>query len=267
MKLRLLLACAVCALTCLPTYAQAQDRADADDKLNGFATIGIAAIPEYEGADHHRFIPLVNGRLAKGERYIAVEGTAFRANIVGAKGFEFGPVLNIGFGRDNDVEDKAVARLPEIDDAYEVGAFGAVSFSAGGKGTIRASLQGVRDVSDVHDGFAFTAGASYSTPIGKRTLISVELSSSYVDDAYAETYFSVTPAGSAASGLSRFTAQAGLKDVGLSLTTSYQVTDNWGIVGYASYRRLLGDFADSPVVSRNGSADQFSGGLGIAYSF
>lgn len=267
MNYRFVLTCAFCALISSPSYAQAQDSAHADDRLTGYATVGIAAIPEYEGADHHRFIPLANGRIAKGERYIAVEGTAARANIVGAKGFEFGPVLNIGFGRDNDVEDKAVARLSEIDDAYELGAFGAVSFSAGRQGTFRASLQGVSDVSNTHDGLILTAGASYSTPIGKRTLFNIELMSSYVDDSYAETYFSVTPTGSAASGLSRFTAKAGLKDVGLSVTTSYQVADNWGIVGYAGYRRLLGDFADSPIVSRNGSADQLSGGLGIAYSF
>ncbi len=34
-----------------------------------------------------------------------------------------------------------------------------------------------------------------------------------------------------------------------------------------NYQRLLGDFADSPLVALRGNPDQFSAGVGLAYTF
>ncbi|WP_439534720.1 MipA/OmpV family protein [Polymorphobacter sp.] len=94
-----------------------------------------------------------------------------------------------------------------------------------------------------------------------------DVGASYANDDYAATYFTVTPAGGLASGLAAFDAKGGLKDVGAQLTASYRIGDNWGFAVNAGYRRLLGDFADSPVVAKGGSADQLSGGVGIFFSF
>lgn len=171
------------------------------------------------------------------------------------------------FGRDDGVKNLAVARLGQIDDAYEVGAFGAVNFNIGGNDNLRLGLQGVHDVSDVHDGFVITASAAYTASIGKRLTLIADVSASYADDNYAATYFSITPAGSLASNLPAFSAKGGLKDVGAQLTASYRIGDNWGIAANAGYRRLLGDFADSPVVANGGSADQLSGGVGVFFTF
>lgn len=254
-----------------PAAALAQDEPAKSDEFSGYTTIGIAALPDYEGADDHRILPLVDGKLQWGERYIAVEGPAIRANIINAKGFEFGPIAAFTFGRDAEIKDRAVARLGAIDDAYEVGAFVAASFDLGGNDTLRLGVQGVHDVSDVHGGFVITANATYIAPVGERLNLMFDLGASYASDDYAETYFSVTPTGSLASGLPQYAAQGGLKDVGAQLTASYRIGDNWGIAANAGYRRLLGDFADSPVVSARvsggGSADQLSGGVGIFLTF
>lgn len=247
------------------TYAQG-------DQLNtievsGHTTLGIAAVPDYEGADDFRLLPLVDGRVAYGERYVAIEGNAIRANVVAAEGFEFGPIASFTFARDTDVENTAVAKLGRIKDAYEVGAFAAKTFDLGGSHTLRLSMQGVHDVSDVYGGYVITAGATYATPVGERLNFLFDLGASYASDDYAETYFSVTQAGAAASGLAAFKAGGGLKDVGARFTASYRIGDNWGVVASASYRRPLGDFADSPVVNSGGSADQLSGGLGVFLTF
>jgi MipA family protein len=250
-----------------PSIALAQDKPEESDEFSGYTTIGIAAVPDYEGAYDHRILPLVDGRLNWGERYIAVEGPAIRANILNSETVEFGPIAAFTFGRDDDIENLAVAQLGDIDDAYEVGLFGAVNFDLGGNDALRLGVQGVHDVSDVHDGFVITANATYTAPIGKRLTLMLDIGASYASDDYAETYFSVTPAGSLASGLATFNAEGGLKDVGAQLTATYRIGDNWGIAANAGYRRLLGDFADSPVVANGGSADQLSGGVGVFFTF
>lgn len=250
-----------------PGIALAQDKPEEDNEFSGYATIGIAALPDYEGADDHRILPLVDGRLFWDERYIAVEGPAIRANVLNSETFEFGPIASFTFGRDDEIKDQAVARLGRIDDAYEVGLLGAVNFAVAGNDTLRLGLQGVQDVSDVHDGFVITGSATYTAPVGKRLTLMFDLGASYASDDYAGTYFSVSPASTLASGLATFNAEGGLKDVGAQVTATYLVGDNWGIAANVGYRRLLGDFADSPVVAVGGNPDQLSGGLGVFFTF
>ena len=267
MKHNLIRTIAFGTLMFTPGVALAQDEPTKDDEFSGYTTIGIAALPDYEGADDHQILPLVDGKLLWGERYIAVEGPSIRANVLNSTNFEFGPVAVFTFGRDDDIKDRAVARLGEIKDAYEVGLFGAVKFDLGANDALRLGVQGVHDVSDVHDGFVITASATYTASVGDRLTLIADIGASYADDNYAETYFSVTPSGSLLSSLAAFNAEGGLKDVGAQLTATYRIGDNWGIAANAGYRRLLGDFADSPVVSGGGNANQLSGGVGVFFTF
>lgn len=250
-----------------PAMALAQDEPASSDEFYGYSTIGLAALPDYEGAKDLRILPLVDGKVFWGERYIAIEGPAIRANIINNKTFEFGPIASLTFGRDDKIKDRAVAQLGKIKDAYEVGLFGAVSFDIGGNDKLRLGVQGVHDVSSVHDGFVIAASATYTAQLGKRLTLMGEIGASYASDDYARTYFSVAPAGSLGSGLQVFDAKGGLKDFGAQLTATYRIGDNWGIAANAGYKRLAGDFADSPVVAGGGSANQLSGGVGVFFTF
>lgn len=267
MKHTLIRTIALGTLLLTPSIALAQDNPEESDEFSGYTTIGIAALPDYEGAEDHRILPLVDGKLFWGERYVAVEGASIRANIINSDTFEFGPLASFTFGRDEDIENLAVAKLGDIDDAYEAGLFGAVNFDLGSNDALRLGVQGVHDVSDVHGGFVISANATYTAPVGKRLTLMFDLGASYASDDYAETYFTVTPAGNLTSGLATFNANGGLKDVGAQLTATYRIGDNWGIAANAGYRRLLGDFADSSVVADGGSTDQLCGGIGVFFTF
>jgi len=254
------------AVLASPGKALAQSE-DGDNKVRGSIVAGVAAVPDYEGAEDLQLIPLINGRIAFGDRYVALEGVTLRANIIASPNIEFGPVANLTFGRDDDIDSAAVAALAPIDDAYEIGAFVAFSRPAGAKGRLRFAVQAVQDVSDVHNGWVATASLGYQVALSSRFDLGLEASASYASDEYAATYFSVTPAGALASGLPVFNADGGFKDVGATLTARYGLSDRWSLVAFGGYRRLLGDFADSPIVEREGDANQLSGGVGVSLAF
>lgn len=255
--------------TALLLASNASAQQTGESEVTGIVFAGVATTPQYEGADEQQVIPLAAGEVRWGERYLALEGTALRANILESPTFAFGPVANLTFGRDRKIDSLPVRALGVIDDAYEVGAFGAVRFGSLMKDgdALQLRLQGLRDVSDVHDGWIGQVALSYRLPVSAKLQLTSEVSAQFADDSYARTYFSVAPAASLASGLPSYAAQGGLKDVGASLTAIYGVSNKVSLIGFAGYRRLLGDFADSPVVAREGDVDQFTAGLGVGLRF
>ena len=87
-----------------------------------------------------------------------------------------------------------------------------------------------------------------------------------------ETYFSVTPAGSVASGLPVYNADGGWKSWRLSLFGAHTLTGDLrhpglSLFGVASYYRLKGDFSRSPIVSIAGDPNQYFAAIGLAYTF
>lgn len=255
--------------TALLVASNASAQEAADKEVSGIVFAGVATLPDYDGASDQQVIPLLAGEVRWGERFLALEGTTLRANILNSSIVELGPVASLTFGRDAGIESASVRALGVIDDAYEVGAFGAVklgSVLAGGD-ELKLRVQGLRDVSDVHDGWIGQAALSYRLPVSQRLAVTAETSVQLVDDNYAQTYFSVTAPGATASGLAAYDAEGGIKDVGVSVTAVYAVSDRIAVLAFGGYRRLLGDFKNSPVVAGDGDANQLSGGIGIGFRF
>lgn len=242
--------------------------ARAEDNQN-FVAAGVGATPEYEGSSAQQVIPFVSARVNFGERYVSLDGLTARANLSPFKGAEFGPVIGYRFGRDSDVDNALVALLPQVDDAYEAGAFAAFQsgplFARGD--SIKLSVEALHDVSGTHNSWTVTPALGYAAPVSERLRANVELSATIAGGEYADTYFSISAPAAAASGLGAFDAAGGVKDVGASFQWTYAVSRNWSITGFTSYRRLIGDTADSPIVSEAGDENQVTVGLGIGRSF
>ena len=56
-------------------------------------------------------------------------------------------------------------------------------------------------------------------------------------------------------------------EAGVTGAVTYQWNESWSTTGYVNYKRLVGDVADSPIVTRIGSANQFTFGAKVSYSF
>lgn len=225
----------IIALSLLAQPATAQttnpkpQKDEEDHGFHGTTSVGLGVVPDYEGADHYRVIPLANGRVYFDQRYIELDGLALRGNLLNSRRVEFGPVAHLTFGRRATIASAAVARLGPIKDAYEIGAFVATRLPVGQSGEVRLALEGVHDVARVHNGWIGTASIGYAHRFGDRFSLSGTASVSGASDDYARRYFTVTPQGAAASGLATFGAKGGIKDVGLSVGAAYKVTDRWSI--------------------------------------
>jgi outer membrane protein len=88
------------------------------------------------------------------------------------------------------------------------------------------------------------------------------------DDEFAETYFGVRPFEAAINGLvPAYKPSGGLNSVGVATALSYDWSPAWSTTVSVSYARLVGDAADSPIVKRFGSENQFTFGASVSYSF
>lgn len=83
---------------------------------------------------------------------------------------------------------------------------------------------------------------------------------------FNRTYFGVTPAESAASGLAAFRPSSGIYAVGLQVGAYQPLNEDWAVTGTLRYDRLRGDAGNSPIV-RQGSRHQFGGSIGLMRHF
>jgi MipA family protein len=81
-------------------------------------------------------------------------------------------------------------------------------------------------------------------------------------------YFSITQAQSIASGLPVYNAGGSWQAVGAGTQLKYHFNPAWATYGIVEYDKLVGATAFSPIVTEpGGSANQWTLGIGLTYSF
>lgn len=243
--------------------------------------VGAAYFPDYEGSSHNRWtpIPVANGTVA-GMSFTLVGNRAQLDVIPNGTGpgwdIQLGPVAVYNMNRSNrdSIRDPRVRALGEVDSALEVGGY----FGIGRTGLITSDFDKLsvtvsyrRDVTRVHKAGIWNPVVTYSTPLSTKAMISLSASAEIVEDRYARTYFGVTPAQSIASGLPIFRPEGGQKDITFGGYFAYALTGNLtkglSLVAGGTYRKLVNDFADSPLVSIAGDRNQWTGAAGLALTF
>ncbi|RHW18648.1 MipA/OmpV family protein [Sphingomonas gilva] len=245
------------------------------------AGVGVVVIPDYEGSNDYRVIPgaIVRGKVS-GISFFT-RGLALFVDVIPEPPGEsvdisFGPMIQYRGGRSSldSIEDPRIRALGETDSALEVGAWAGVSKTGiitSAYDTLGARISYQHDVIGGHDSYVITPTIEYGTPLSTTTFVGLGVTADYVGDDFARTYFSIAPGQSVASGLPAYDADGGFKSVGgtliLGQSLSGDLRHGLGLFGLIGYNRLLGDFADSPIVSVAGSRNQWFGGIGLGYTF
>jgi outer membrane scaffolding protein for murein synthesis (MipA/OmpV family) len=271
------------ALLLLPAIASAQPAGSGrppEDRNSLVFGLGGGIAPEYEGADDYGFQPggVIQGKVdgfdfqVRGPNiYVDLlrDAPESRWNLIA------GPVAQVRFERNsrNDIADPRVAALGTRDTAVELGGFVGI----GRKGflippaSLTFDLAFVRDVAGAHDSFILTPGVALSSPLSQRSFARLGVTADYVGKGYGRTYFDVAALPNPDALPAYATRGSGLKSIGTTFLLTHDLGgDNrkgWALFGLAGYKRLLGQYARSPIVRDGGSADQFLGIAGIAYAF
>ncbi|WP_114391524.1 MipA/OmpV family protein [Oleisolibacter albus] len=248
-------------LLSLPLPALAQSRPVPPDGLAGQIGIMGMVAPDYEGSDHHDIKPRPYVDITYG-KYLFFNYRGLGANLLTEGPLTAGVAVNYHGGRDQD-DNRALRGLGDIDPtavgtiftAYQIGAV-----------TLSADIQGDL-LGEGYDGVTASLSAQYRFSPAKDMMLIAGPSMTWASDNYMQSYFGIDAKQSTRSGRPVYKADAGVKDVGVSLIGLYQITGHWGLTCMLGYKRLLGDAADSPLVDQDGTADQIYGALGLSYRF
>jgi outer membrane scaffolding protein for murein synthesis (MipA/OmpV family) len=116
-------------------------------------------------------------------------------------------------------------------------------------------------------GFVGNAGIDFVRRLDRFTF-SLGPRMTFADTEYNREYFGVNLLEAALNGrVTPYRPQGGINSFGALGAVTYQWNDTWATTGYVGYNRLVSNAADSPIVRRIGSENQFTVGASISYSF
>ncbi|MCQ0987330.1 MipA/OmpV family protein [Jiella marina] len=220
--------------------------------------LGIKGLvePDFLGSDDYRIVPAAIFSV----EYLNLPGIGSFGGPDGL-GFSIGPSFNyIGERTSNDYP--VLNGLDDVDATYEAGikvsyeweyaeVYGAVRYAFGGAEGVVGDA-GANLIARPTDYLTFKLGPTVS----------------FASESYMDDYFSVSPAESIASGgrFGTYDAGGGFKSVGVAASARYEFYTDWFLNADASWDKLVGDAADSPIVEA-GDDDQYTFSLGISKRF
>ncbi len=210
--------------------------------------------PDYEGSNDYSFGygPNIS---ASWRDTIFFKGKTLGANLIRQEKLKTGLMISKASGRNEDKNDK-LKGLGDVDGSIEAGAFVTYRMKP-----LRFKAEARQDIASGHDGALVTLSGGTTLPFEK-PMISVELSTTWASKDYMKSFFGVDAQQSLDSGLKQYHADAGIKDIKISMTAGYTITKRWRIGGAIEYKRLMGDAAGSPIVD---DRNQFLAGFRASY--
>ncbi|HKP35170.1 MAG TPA: MipA/OmpV family protein [Sphingomicrobium sp.] len=281
-------ACLALATCCLSVPAIAQDQPAAgqlpspEEIANrDTVTVGVGAAitPDYEGSDDYRVIPAAAIRGQVSGISFSTRGTYLYVDVLslGSDKIEFnaGPIVGLRLTTRRHIKDDVVELLPRRKRAFEVGGFAGASVHGltNPYDTLGFRVDVTHDIGNAHESTIFSPNIEFSTPLSQTTYVSASAGMEFVANRFADYYFTITPSDRLATGnqLPVFDADGGLKNWKLGLLLNQSVTGDllhgFSVFGLGQYSRLVGDFKRSPIVSLRGSAGQWLGAVGVAYTW
>lgn len=218
---------------------------------------GAMYAPKFEGSDEFELVPIPMISATFGDR-VTIDPGGLEVDVLKSNGFKLTVKggYDIGGGRDED-DSSHLRGLGDIDAGAVVGTklsyeWGPMEFYASVDKTIGGS-----------DGLLGQVGANVSHHYD-RFILSAGASATFADDNHMKSYFGITAAQSARSGLRQYEASAGLKRFDIEASVTYMATEHWVIRGQAAVGFLTGDAKDSPIVQND---VQPSAMLMVGYKF
>lgn len=242
---------------------------------------GVFAINDFYGSDKYKAAgaPLVHYNFdAWGyPMYVQFIGNELRLNVSPVQEWRAGPLLRFRQRRDDDVDNDVVKRMRPVPSATEIGAFVSYHLPLDSNPLHKVVFTGdlTGNTTGVYDGVTGNIKATYFHPFeggvgGYPLLGAVGFGLFFGSDSFADKYFGIHGSDVLLypeRNLRPYTAKGGLLSVKVPFMLSSQIDKNWQVMVAGRYERLLEDAADSPIVDRHGSENQWTVGIAAAYKF
>lgn len=220
----------------------------------GFITLNA---PRYQGSDEQK-VSVVPGI------FLQASNGLF-ADPFNGIGYVFEPADKLIYGVRANIEtgrsiESTLPGFEKIKPRLNPGVF--ANYAVNEQLTLKSALRA--GLGDAGDGSLLNLGATYK--LYNANFISVNLNASvkFGSSSYMQSYFGVTPAQSAASGLAAYQPAAGLAMAQVGLTGGFPISREIYIFSSVSVQRLMGDAANSPIVKKKTQPVAF---IGSVYSF
>lgn len=250
------------ALCALPAAGQEDD---SDEGFRIAVGAGIASRPSYPGSDDQRisafpFVSLAYGRFFLGAEPGSSSGGGVGMHFYRSRGIRLGATLTADFRKPREEsDDPSLQGMGDIERTVRAGLFASTTL---GWLTLRAST--ASDIGGHDQGTLVRFDALGHYRATDKLTLSAGPGITWADGERAQTFFGVTAAQSAASGLPAYQAGSGVESVRFTLSARYAFDRRWAAGAFFSAGRLQGDAADSPITQ---SRVQNSAGLFASYRF
>jgi MipA family protein len=244
-------------VTCVATSAELGDfynlgpnPAETAIRVGAVAVVG----QRYQGASDQKvsavpgiFLHASNGLFAD-----PLNGIGYSFEQIG--GLQYGLRVNLETGRS---VESTLPGFEKIKARANPGVF--ANYAVDDKLTLRSALR--LGMGEGADGSLLHLGGSYKVLQLGFFGVSLNASVKYADSNYMQSYFGVTPAQAAASGLKAYQPSAGFAAAKVGLTAGTPLSRQIFVFTNLSVQRLLGDAGNSPIVSKKTQPTAFLGGV------
>lgn len=210
------------------------------------AAVGAAVVPEFFGSDEisTKALPLLDVNYAGALFLSTQQGVGW--NMWRKRTLRAGPRITFDFGRQA-ADSPSLTGLPDIEIGTEMGLF-FESFLASWrfKGDIRKEIGGG------HAGFLINGEAAWGNRWSKNASLILGMRTTYMDDTYADSYFTVAAANTRA-GRPAYAAAAGFRDINGFAQVVYDFTQAFYVATEIRGTMLLSQAADSPITETDTS--------------
>jgi MipA family protein len=256
--------------------------AAAKDAYTGtYALVGISigSIPTYEGSSRSKVMPVPGAMGRVGGVDFRLAGPSLTLDFILGKpdakvGWALGPSFRYRFNRNGKSGDAVVDQLGKLKSVIEGGVSAGVTIKRvlNKYDLLAVGVSARWDISGRGSGVIVSPSASYLMPVSKAQVIGALVSADFVDGRYARYNYSVTPAGSTASGLPVYNARGGFKAATVGAFTARDLNGNVLDGGFAlgvgaMYTKLYGSAAKTPITALRGKRGQWIFGGGLIYTF
>ncbi len=233
---------------------------------------GAALVPDYIGSDNYEVVPLPFFTVDfENHMNVHVVGNRLQSNLIPHPIWKAGVVGEYIGKRDDDVDNRRVSKLSEVDASIMLGPWVGLEYATDSWGTWSARLETMWDVTqDGNDGQLSRVAGGWGTGFFQTMRIGLEAFAGFGDGDFHDAYFDVSAQDSRRSGLKQYDSDAGLYEVGLSLNYAWNFANwkgRWNLHLIGGISQLVGDADDDSPVVDEGDETQGVGGLMISFHF